>query len=286
MKLATSQATVEGNLVFKRKIAMRLDDSARALIIKSIIDMYSNPYVAAMREYTSNAYDSHVWAGQSRPVELTLPTRLDPNLIIQDWGIGLSADELEDYSQFGTSTKRDTNDQIGGFGFGSKSGLAVCSRFTVESVKDGKRSVVVIGRDEDGPQMGMLVEDEPTDQPNSLKVTIPTTETYKFERAITHNFFLGWKPGTILINGKPHTLSVYDTSKFADLGGFGWLSIDSGADRYRIHDSDERLSARCPTRSTGSRPVSTTTPPATVCCVRLSSDWTTARLTSPRLVRR
>lgn len=235
MKLNTSQAETSGNLVFKRKIAMRLDDSARALIIKSIIDMYSNPYVAAMREYTSNAIDSHVWAGESRPVELTLPTRLSPNLIIQDWGIGLSAAELEDYSQFGTSTKRDTNTQIGGFGFGSKSGLAVCSRFTVESVKNGLRSVVVIGRDADGPQMGMLVEDEECDAPNGLKVTIPTSENYKFTEAIDHNFFIGWEPGWITINGESSGLSVHDTTKFEELGGAGWLNIDTSPSHWSTH---------------------------------------------------
>lgn len=236
MKLATSTVETEGNLEFSEVVDMELDQGARGIIIKAFIDQYSNPYVAAMREYTSNAKDSHFMAGQTRAVELTLPTRLSPNLIVQDWGVGLDRAELRRYAQFGTSTKRDTNDQIGGFGFGSKSGLAVCSRFTVISVKDGIRNTVIIGRDEDGPKMKML-EEELTDEGDGLKVIIPTTETYKFSSALAQNFFIGWEPGSLLVDGSEPEVSVYDTSRFKPLGTYGWLSIGTRGEHWSSHDA-------------------------------------------------
>jgi hypothetical protein len=106
--------------------------------------LYSDPLLACVREIFANAFDSHEEAkkregtplgweqGKYKPVEITLPTQIDPTLIIKDYGIGLSEEDvLRHTTSFGDSTKRDTNEIIGGFGLGFKSPMATTSQFTV-----------------------------------------------------------------------------------------------------------------------------------------------------------
>ena len=223
MLLATNTLETTGNMVFDKTIAMEIDSSASGIILDSLIRIYSNPYVAALREYTSNAWDSHQQAGQTRPIEVSLPTALSPVLVIEDFGVGMSREDLHNYGQFGFSTKRGSNDEIGGFGLGSKVGLAFSSQYTVIGIKDGKLNTAIIGRDDDGnPQMGLL-EEKDTDKPNGVKVIIPTSEMMKFREALSKNFFLGFAKGAILIDGKPSEYSVHDTKQFTPIGdGLGW----------------------------------------------------------------
>jgi hypothetical protein len=227
LKIDRHVVNISGDVEYSEKVTMQLDEGAAAMILNNLISMYSNPYVAAMREYTSNAYDSHVEAGQTRAVELTLPSGLSPNLVIRDYGIGMSREGLRRYSQFGVSSKRDTNDQIGGFGIGSKSGLAMAPQFTVTAVKDGKRNTVVIGRREDGhPEMSMLAEqDVPDTEQNGVIITLPSTNGSRFLSAINDYMFVGWPQGSLKISGvkDEDLLSVYDTDEFTDLAGLGWM---------------------------------------------------------------
>ncbi len=223
MLLATNTNETTGNLVFDKTVAMEIDPSASGIILDSLIRIYQNPYVAALREYTSNAMDSHQEAGQTRPIEVSLPTPLAPLLVIEDFGIGMSRNELHKFGQFGFSTKRDDNSNIGGFGLGSKVGLAFSSQYTVQAVKDGKLNMAIIGRDENGnPQMGLMAEED-TDKPNGVKVMIPTSESHKFREALEKNFFVGYPPKSIKIDGQYAPYSVGDPEDFTALkDGLGW----------------------------------------------------------------
>ena len=103
--------------------------------------LYSDKIMAVIREYSTNATDAHVEAGTpEKPVDVTLPTRLDPHLIIRDYGLGLTEEEVRElYVMYGSSTKRATNDAIGQLGLGCKSGFAYSDQFMVISYKDGKK---------------------------------------------------------------------------------------------------------------------------------------------------
>lgn len=222
MKLAENIVEKTGNLVFEEEEAMDFDPAARGILLNNFIQQYGKPYEAVLREYTSNALDEHVLTNQSRPVEISLPTPLSPNLVIRDWGRGMDRNDLRAYSRFGFSSKRDTDEQRGGFGLGSKSGLAIASQFTVSSIKNGKRNVAIIGRDVHGsPSTGYLPETD-SDLPNGTTITIPTSEVRRFRTAIEEGIFLGWKPGTILINGQAPDRSVHDAKYFTPLKDFGW----------------------------------------------------------------
>ena len=110
-------------------------------VMKNLAKLYSDTSTAVIREYSTNAVDSHIMAGKADvPIEITLPDLYDPYFIVQDYGLGMSEEDLfETYTKFGNSTKRETNDVNGMYGFGSKSAVAYTNQFTNESVKDGEK---------------------------------------------------------------------------------------------------------------------------------------------------
>ena len=191
---------VESN-VQGEKIAMGIDPAAMAHIMSILTDLYSDPEYAVIREYSTNAFDSHVEAGQTRPIEVTLPTDLAPFLTIRDFGIGLDAEGIESiYSLYGASTKRNTNDQVGMLGLGCKSALTYTSQFTLVGIKDGVRTVVSISRDDDGTGAMTIIDSGPTDEGNGVEVKIPVKRFNNIEKK-ARNFFRFWTPGTVLVNG-------------------------------------------------------------------------------------
>ena len=226
MKLTETQVETATNFQFNETVEMTFHAESHAILLHTLIRQYSNPYLAVLRELTSNASDSHIVAGQTRPIEVTTPSALSPSLIIEDFGTGLTRNDLKLYGQFGQSTKRDTNDLVGSFGLGSKSALAMSSQFSVTSVKNGKRNTVIVHRAESGaPRMGFpFPEQDATGEPNGVKITIPTMEGGKFQQAIYNGFFFGWAPGTILINDEePEGPNVHNTEMFNVLpDNLGW----------------------------------------------------------------
>src|SRR3546814_18492166 len=77
------------------------------------------------------------------------------------------------------STKDQSNDQIGGWGIGSKSPFSYTDQFVLVSVHDGVRSVYSVFKDEDSiPAIALLSQEETTDA-NGVEVSFPV-ETHHF----------------------------------------------------------------------------------------------------------
>ena len=183
------------------EVAMSVDLSNLSHIMTILTDLYSNPVEAIPREYIANALDSHKMAGTKRPVEVSAPTALRQTLIIEDFGLGLSTQEIADiYGTYGASTKRETNDAAGCLGLGSKSALTYTTSFTVEAVKDGRGSTVVIFRDDNGAGSMNIVQEFDTDKPNGVKVTIPVADAAGFKDAVD-KFAYYLPKGLLLVNG-------------------------------------------------------------------------------------
>ena len=130
---------------------VKLDASASQLIMDVLAKLYDNPVEAAIREYVSNAYDANVEADATKPVKVHLPETDEPYLSVRDYGNGLDyLNIVSVFANFGTSTKRDSDNLIGGFGIGSKSGLAVSDSIQISSVANGILNEFVLERTPNG----------------------------------------------------------------------------------------------------------------------------------------
>lgn len=206
----TVDSTVQGE-----DVAMSIDDAAIQHLMNVLTDLYADPELAVIREYSTNALDSHIEAGQTRPIEVTTPTDLRPLLTIRDYGIGLDAEDIRNiYSRYGASTKRATNDAVGMLGLGCKSALAFVDQFTLAGIKGGERTLVSVARDETGAGTMTVLEAGPTDEPDGVEVCIPAS-AYTDLEAKAQDFFAYWKPGLVLLNGaEPDPLPGYAVGEY------------------------------------------------------------------------
>ena len=159
--LATARATIK----------------ATPKIFNFFADMtYANKPVAICRELVANAQDAHTAAGKATtPVEVWLPTTEDPVFKVRDRGVGMSHEFMMTRFMAYTdgSTKSDSNDQIGGFGIGSKAPFAYTDQFTLRVAHDGTLGVYSVFKDQDGiPSIALLAQSQ-TDEGNGVEVSFP-----------------------------------------------------------------------------------------------------------------
>lgn len=174
-----------------RVVDMGIDIKSVDHLMSFMSNIYSDTRTAVVRELATNAADSHIRAGNSDPIEIITPTALNPSLVVIDYGIGMSTDEIENtFLKYGASTKRDSNDEAGYYGIGSKSPLAYGSQtYSVVSIKDGVKTSIVIGKDSSAGGAGELFVSE-TEEPNGVKISVPVNnrdDHAAFNRA-AHNF--------------------------------------------------------------------------------------------------
>lgn len=148
--------------------------NARAFQILSS-NLYADKITAVIRELSCNALDSHVAAGKTdTPFDVHLPTILEPYFSVQDYGLGLSHDQVMSiYTTYFESTKTNTNELIGGLGLGSKSPFSYTNSFDVTSVHDGVTRNYAMFINEAGKPSVAFMGDSPTQAPNGVKVSIP-----------------------------------------------------------------------------------------------------------------
>ena len=158
----------------------KIDKNAVNMVMDMLSKLYNDPMCAAIREYVSNAYDANVEAGATKPVELTLPcSENDGLLMVKDYGQGLDYMGIVSvFANFGTSTKRDSDNLIGGFGIGSKSGLAVSNAINVSSVCNGTLNEFVLERTPEGIVTRFTRENEPCEQDSGTTVTVNCNPSY------------------------------------------------------------------------------------------------------------
>jgi len=135
---------------------------------------YSNPLVTMIQEYMSNARDAHrEISNQDTPIEVILPTEIDPYLTITDFGPGLSPERMRDVFVFlGESTKRDSNDQHGGFGIGAKIGFAYTDTFHIVSRYNGIEIEYMAYKGPDKIGHVDKVYERETEQPNGVSIQL------------------------------------------------------------------------------------------------------------------
>lgn len=199
-------------------VAMTIDESSVHHLMSNLTSLYADSVLAVVREYSSNGLDSHIRAGVTEPIKVTLPNDHNLNFVVEDFGIGMSKDDIANiYSRYGLSTKNGTNSEIGAFGLGCKSALAIADRFDITARKDGVETVAFIQKNNKGVGVVHFVSEEATSKPNGVKVTIPVNPVNvgRFKTA-GENFFDTWALGSALIDGQPNKGIQY---------GIDWVEI-------------------------------------------------------------
>ena len=155
---------------------------------------YTDKLLAAIREPLSNAYDSHVRAANlDAPARLHLPTILEPQFTLRDFGTGLShEDVIRLFFSYGVSDKRHTNAELGGLGIGAKAFFAYVDQATITSYYNGIKRTYSASKAANGLPQGMLVSQVPTAEPNGLELTYPVQPRHcdafreKTQELLTH----------------------------------------------------------------------------------------------------
>lgn len=150
--------------------------------------MYSNPILAICREISCNARDAHREIGKRNiPIQISLPNNLSPYFKIKDFGPGISPDRMTNiFIKYTASTKRNDNNQTGGFGLGAKTPFSYSDTFSIETNVDGVAYVYSCGIDETRVGKLMLMSEKKTSEPNGTEIIIPvkTADFYTFSSSI------------------------------------------------------------------------------------------------------
>ena len=235
-------------------LALSIDSSGVEHLMGTLTNLYSNPLESVFREYVSNALDSHIKSKNKSPIRVDVikDNPYSNHLRVQDFGTGMSKDDVVNvYSKYASSTKRGSNEQIGAFGLGAKSALAIADRFDVVSIKDGIELVFFIKKNTRGVGVVHFVSESPSTAANGVTVTIPLSSDHvKSLESLTASdkFFSTWDPSLVLFNGEsissPH--NVYNEDKFVTLYSgesiLGWVTVaDEGSTTGRNYTEKNSL---------------------------------------------
>jgi hypothetical protein len=206
MKINPAPSTLVNHSV--PTITSRVDPEGARRIMEMLINLYSDQRLAVAREYVSNAVDATRAAGSTDAVVVTTPTRNEPNLIVTDRGIGMSFAELEAaFLAFAASTKRNSNDMVGGLGVGAKSAWTLTEAFLIDTVKDGKQTTVRAARN---LEHQVLLSDAPSQEPNGTTVIIPVqvdngpygSNTESAWKTVIQEVARAHDPGAVKVDGR------------------------------------------------------------------------------------
>ena len=200
--------------------------------------IYSDPILAICREITCNARDAHREVGTpDRPIEVHFPNAWSTNLIIKDYGPGISPSRMTDiFTKFGSSTKRSDNIQTGGFGLGCKTPFAYSDTFTVNTIVDNVKYTYSAYIDETRVGQMSLLQKQPTSDENGTSIEIPiskgdyTTFTNMIVKVTQH-----WDIKPLLFGQNPPPWKTYDYV----YTGTRWKLPSYGDDNYRRYSYNQ-----------------------------------------------
>lgn len=250
MKLREDDNVVLSNT--KNETRFTINASAKAFKILSD-SLYSRKIEAIVRELSCNAYDSHVQAGcPDRKFELTLPSVWTPEFVVEDFGVGLDADDIENiYTSYFTSTKTDSNDVIGALGLGSKTPFSYTNTFNITSRKNGVEYTYNAYINSSGEPAVSLLSSSPTDKCNGVRISVPVRESdfWQFRTDVVK--VISWFHNAPVINNLPDTIDNSNAVRLKELRYF-WkhdrysgdtVTAVMGNVAYVISDVSEKFNA-------------------------------------------
>jgi hypothetical protein len=184
LKKLKSDTTQTLNVNAKKEFTV---DTSNQMIVSILRDkLYSNKIAAVCREVASNSRDANREAGNTQtPVIISISNEglLDEGMSIsfKDSGVGISPSRIDNvFLKYGSSTKRDSNNQTGGFGIGAKTPFAYTNEFLISTVseEEGKRLHNVyqaVISNEGGQEVSqlLLVSSNETTENTGTEIIIP-----------------------------------------------------------------------------------------------------------------
>ena len=155
-------------------------------------NLYSDPEQSFIREIVSNAWDSHVEAGTTDiPVIIKFRKYNDTwEVSIRDFGTGLSPERFQEvYCNIGSSTKRESNDFIGGFGIGKYSSLACSNTVYITSYYEGVSYHYLMVKSGNSITTNLMMQNS-TEEKNGVEVTIKNiSNIYPYRNSLKYITF-------------------------------------------------------------------------------------------------
>lgn len=245
MIIKDQETTLETIGTIQDESNFKMRTSQKAFQILS--SLYSDKPLAIVRELGCNAMDSHIASGQpNRPFHIHIPNSLEPWLTIQDFGTGISHENIyEIYSVYFASTKTNTNAQVGMLGLGSKSPFCYSDNFTITSIHDSVKRIYNAYFNQQGMPTISLASQENTTEQNGVAIQIPikNSDIGDFTQSVFKAFrFFDVKPtisgGEINWTDKPDFEGTFWKSyanklngSYAVMGG-----VTYPIDVYKMHD--------------------------------------------------
>lgn len=171
-----SDRTFESNI--SNAVAFKVSDNASKLFSMLGTYLYSKKEECVLHEISANAVDAHKMNGKEDvPIQITLPTTLDMQIRIRDFGPGLSEQNVYKFlTTYGESNKQESNDFIGGWGIGSKSPAAVTDTWKIISHHAGTTTEYLVFVNAEGIPALTKIRSVPTDE-TGVEVVIPIQES-------------------------------------------------------------------------------------------------------------
>jgi hypothetical protein len=201
------QIGFDSNVVFDGYNA-KIDEANMHKLWDLLQDPYKNSIGAVVREYVSNSFDSHSEAAFIKNASLfeirneypiynnttdedlnilkTQMQRFDNNAVqvsinkdatgyywaTEDFGVGLSPERTKDvFCSYLKSTKEDTNNVIGAFGIGSKSGLSYNDVIFIRTRYNGIEYQYMLRKGEKSPRLD-IISNVPTSEMNGTQIKV------------------------------------------------------------------------------------------------------------------
>jgi hypothetical protein len=191
--------------------------------------IYNDKIRAVIRELSTNAWDSHVMAGNTdTPFQVHLPTDMQPYFFVKDFGTGMTPEQVKTlYSTYFASNKTFSNLLNGAMGIGSKSVFAYTESVVVTSIVDGVKYTYTCFVTQQGKPVLKPMGEVETDEPNGFEVRLAVREgdIQEFSKAARFVFWSFDEEARPNVTGYHRYYEDVDYDKYILEKGDGWISV-------------------------------------------------------------
>jgi hypothetical protein len=185
MILDNKAASIETNVEQGKTLGFGISDIR--LVVDILSKLYAYPIQTLVQEYICNGRDAMRENGTwgTKAIKIGVPNKFEPTFKVRDYGCGITPDRMENiFVNYGSSTKRNSNTQTGGFGIGAKSAFAYTDSFSITSFVDGVKYLYVAHLGDEGGVN--LVNKSATTEANGVEISIgvKTNDISSFREAV------------------------------------------------------------------------------------------------------